>query len=383
MRKLINLILIFLIFSFCAPKQEKIDRIIEDGVEVIVNHLEPYQIKGEPFTFTLEEEFVIDSERDDLAELGINYMDEFDVDPKGHIYFYSGEQLLAFDNQGHFIQKISRRGQGPGEYLSAYPIRVTASGKVSIFDVQNAKFVFFNPDGTFHKEIKKTSTLFTYEAKFLDNGNFLFRERQNDKNKGIRIFHYALLDRDFKKIKDLNPSFWLEIPYYNPSRISLLRCSLKLEISDEKIYVGSNMNDDMEIEVYDFQGQLLRKVRKKSERIKIPKKYKEKTVERWKKSPAWEEYDLKSKHYFPDHFHPFKDFCVDEEGRIFVETYKEIEEPGKYMIYIFNPEGIFTGSTSLKEARIRKFKNSRMYCVYMKENGFQELRAYKIQWKFK
>jgi hypothetical protein len=62
--------LTFLVFSLCVPKQEKIERIIEDGIEVIVNHLEPCQIKGESITLTFKEEFLIDSEIENLADLG-------------------------------------------------------------------------------------------------------------------------------------------------------------------------------------------------------------------------------------------------------------------------------------------------------------------------
>ena len=54
MKKFIYLILILSIFHNCASKQEKVERVIKDGVEVIVNHLEPYQIKNEPITFMSE-----------------------------------------------------------------------------------------------------------------------------------------------------------------------------------------------------------------------------------------------------------------------------------------------------------------------------------------
>jgi hypothetical protein len=53
MKKHITLILILLIFSNCAQKQEKVEKIMEDGVEVVLNHLEPYKIKGEPIALTL------------------------------------------------------------------------------------------------------------------------------------------------------------------------------------------------------------------------------------------------------------------------------------------------------------------------------------------
>ena len=53
---------------------------MEDGVEVIVNHLEPYKIKGEPSTLHLEEKFTLDTERDEIAEIGLTDTQDFDVD---------------------------------------------------------------------------------------------------------------------------------------------------------------------------------------------------------------------------------------------------------------------------------------------------------------
>jgi len=69
MKKLIYLILVLTLFLFCGTKQEKVEKIMEDGVEVVLNHLEPYKIKGEPFTLHIEEEFTIDTEKDEIAEL--------------------------------------------------------------------------------------------------------------------------------------------------------------------------------------------------------------------------------------------------------------------------------------------------------------------------
>ena len=71
MRKLIYLLSILSILLCCQPKQDKVERYMEDGVEVIANHLEPYKIKGEPGSLHLEEEFIIDFEGDDIAEIGM------------------------------------------------------------------------------------------------------------------------------------------------------------------------------------------------------------------------------------------------------------------------------------------------------------------------
>ena len=381
MKKLINLILILFIFSYCAPKQKKVERTIEDGVEVIVNHLEPYQVKDEPTTFFLEEEFVIDTERKDFAELGIGTINTWDVNLDGDIYLASRGQIFKFDKRGNFDKTIGQKGQGPGDFQRIRELRITNSGELSFYDYENVKYLFFTPDGTFKEERKVTSNTFINWIIYLDNGNFMIRKRQNEPEKGIRKFHYALLDENFNKIGDLHPSYWIEIPYYQTDKFSLLPYTMSKEISMDKIFVSSNMREDLEIEVYNFQGDLLRKIRKESERLKISKEYKEEILKRWEKASAWEEWDLKRKHYFPDYFAPFKMFWVDDEERIFVEIYQEGEKPGEVILYIFNTEGIFVGTKSLKEARERRFKNNHMYCIYRKESGYDELVAYKMMWE--
>ncbi len=381
MKKLIYLALIISLFLFCGPKQRKVEKIMEDGVEIVLNQIEPYNIKGEPSTFILDEEFSIDTEAEDLAGLGIKGIDELDADLEGDIYFSTGEKIFKLDKTGKFTQTIGRKGQGPGEYQMASGLRITDSGQLSFYDAENAKFLFFNSDGTLKEEIKKTARIFTFLGIYLDNGNFLLRERHDDPKKGIRTFQYALLDKNFEKIKNLQPSFWIEIPYFQPSKISLLGYSMSHGISNDKIFVSSNAKEGLEIEVYNFQGDLLRKVRKETERLRVSNEYKERIINRWKSSPVWQEWDLKNKHYFPDFYPPFKEFWVDDEARILVETYEEGERPDEVLLQIFNPEGTFIGTKYLKEARTRKFKNNRLYCVYRKESGYEELVVYKMKWE--
>ena len=55
MKKLFFLILVLSLFLCCGAKQEKVEKIMEDGVEVVLNNIEPYRITGEPTTFNLEE----------------------------------------------------------------------------------------------------------------------------------------------------------------------------------------------------------------------------------------------------------------------------------------------------------------------------------------
>ena len=69
MKKGIYLVLVVSLLFCCGPKGEEIQKYMEDGAEVVVNHLEPYEIKGEPSALLLEEEFRIDPEKEEIAEL--------------------------------------------------------------------------------------------------------------------------------------------------------------------------------------------------------------------------------------------------------------------------------------------------------------------------
>ena len=67
---------------YCAHKQEKVDKIIEEGVKIVLNHIEPYQIPGEPTTSNIEEIFTIDTEYLSIARTGLTDISCFDVDSK-------------------------------------------------------------------------------------------------------------------------------------------------------------------------------------------------------------------------------------------------------------------------------------------------------------
>ncbi len=45
MKKLIYLALILFVFFYCKPEQDKVEKYMEDRVEIIINHIEPYIIE--------------------------------------------------------------------------------------------------------------------------------------------------------------------------------------------------------------------------------------------------------------------------------------------------------------------------------------------------
>ncbi|UCE41737.1 MAG: hypothetical protein JSV17_01715 [Candidatus Aminicenantes bacterium] len=115
MKKGVLIILFLSVYFYCGPKQRLVERYQQDGVEVVVNHMEPYAIKGAPTNLAIEEEFVIDTEQDNIADLGLTDIWGFSVDSKDDIYFFlsplaKGNVVYKFDREGHFVRSFAQKG---------------------------------------------------------------------------------------------------------------------------------------------------------------------------------------------------------------------------------------------------------------------------------
>src|SRR4030066_374405 len=120
MKKLSCYLLGIVLLVSCKAKESKVDRIYKDGVEVVLNHLEPYKLKDQPSHLDLEEEIRIDFEQEKYSGLGLKEPDFAEADSQGNIYVV--EQFPAtdfyvykFSPKGDFIKKFGPKGQGPGE----------------------------------------------------------------------------------------------------------------------------------------------------------------------------------------------------------------------------------------------------------------------------
>ena len=177
MKKLFLVIpLVFLLcFTFGCQRQEQVERFMEDGVEVIVNHLEPYRIEGEPVQLYLEEKLTIDTENEVIAEKGLTNILYFDVDADGNIYFSNDRPqenfFLKFDRNGNFVTAFGRKGQGPGELLEPMFLIINNQDEVLIMDEGKRKLFFFTKEGDYIKSIPQDAA--TVALFPLENGNYL------------------------------------------------------------------------------------------------------------------------------------------------------------------------------------------------------------------
>ena len=374
--------LILSLFFYCGPKQEKVEKYMEDSVEVVVNHIEPYKIKGEPSTFTLEEELTIDTEKDDIAETGLTDIWSFDVDSEGYIYLLNRRSnenfIFKFDREGNFVTSFGYKGQGPGELENSMYLRVIPLDEIITVD-PHRKLVVFNQDGSFKEQIE--FQVLYIEALPLENGNFLVKKRIRYPNSKYQEWSLVLLNTELEEIKELDrykrPNFTIGEELVYPLHGSV-HC-----ISGVQIYVG-NTEKGYEIWVYDFEGNLKRKIKKDYRPVEVPEEMKKEIMKQFGDPRAA---DLR--YSFRKHCLPFQYFFTDDEGHLFVMTYEKSEILGEYMYDVFNADGLFISRISLGNANFLmqwniKFataKNKRLYCLKEKENGYKELVAYKMRWE--
>jgi len=387
MKKTVFYLCAALVFSSCATESEMPEITMENGVEVVLNRLEPYTLEGEPSTFTLEKEFSIDTENEAIAQLGLTDIGtHFAIDSEANIYLTSYENaegmILKFDSRGNFVRSFLRKGQGPGElegrnYLSLNPA-VDRHDNIAFSDFGN-KLVVFDSDGNLIEERKTDSS--TVSTSPLPNGNFLsFISVMDGRSEFINQNPLCLLDSQFDKIKELDKQM---VP--NPivgKRLKGIYYILSWSVSDSLIFTGFQERG-YTISAYDFDGNLVRKIKKEWKPVTVPEEHKKKFMRDFS-APLFD--DIRSKIYFPDAMPPFHSFFADDKGRLFVMTYEKGENPGEILFDIFNPGGICIGRKGLKilhdESGVyAKMKNGRFYCLDEKESGYKELIVAKVIWE--
>lgn len=371
---------VFIIFVSCGPKQDKVEKYTEEGEEVIVNHLDPYKIKGKLISMNLKEELVIDMESVEIQETGLTDVDYFDIDSEGNIYIVNVEPkerlVFKFDRNGSFKSYFGRKGQGPGEIQFVLYFVIDNQDNIIISDHVNRKIVIYGLDGKFVKEIP-------YDLKFfsmfpLENSKYLFLQNVVDTASKSASKNLRICDSDYEKIKELDACHFTS-PFkgkgWNP-----LNPVYVWRVSSGNIYAG-NEQRNYEILMYDLEGNLLRKIKKEYTPVKFPNELKEKYIKA---------YGRARRLYFPEYRPPFQFGFADEKGHLFVMTYEKGENPKEYKYDIFNADSIFISRTNL--GNVGKpwifdvpldvmCKKELLYCVRQKESGYQELAVYKMKWE--
>jgi hypothetical protein len=370
------------LLATCGGRGPQVDKIIEDGVEVVLNHLEPYKLKGQPFHLGLEEEMRIDFEKDEYGGLGLKEPTYAEADRQGNIYViesYPDSEffIYKFSPKGEFLRKFGKKGQGPGELQWISALVVSQNGHIKISDMNASKLIEFDPDANFVKETKVHHAV--REVIPLENGYYLGRRNPKDSAEP-RGMYLCLFDAEFNELKKLDFIDMSDMATGKKTPGTIL--SFYWRAAGNRIYAG-NEQRGYEIWIYDLEGNLLRKIRKEYKPVPYPEEFRRQTEELAVRQPGLNLFARKD-------MLPLNSFFSDDEERLFVMTYEQGKSQDEYIHDVFNKDGVLIARAPLGKYGIlgralnplrATATNGRFYRLRFKENGYPELIVYRMVWE--
>jgi hypothetical protein len=388
MRRLLCLILGTGLLASCSGGRVDVDKTIEDGVEVVLNHKEPYRLPGEPSAVVLEKEFVIDAESPDLFKAGLTDIFRFGVATDGSIYIAQRPRkdvpvLFKFDKTGHLQDSFGRVGQGPGEIERCAYFGVIGRDEVYVLDAQGKKITTFAPSGELMKETHLPTSLIG--AIPLENGNFFTSRSEASGNEGQEEVAFDLLDRQFALLKVMH-SFKFPIQRMGAAKINAYLANPTGSYGLDRIHVGLP-GRDYEVLVFDLNGNLLRKIRKDYTPVMVTADFRNEALARLPQGSP-----VAGRLEFPNYKPSFQYMFADEIGRLFVATSEIDAASGQNVCDVFDASGVFICRAVVGYYDLLRTywegvtldivaRNGRFYVLHEKENGYKGLIVSKAIWR--
>lgn len=334
----------------------------ENGIIVVKNPKKPIYSEN---VFSLAEELSIGK-----AERGEEYIfsqiRSIAVDEKERIYVLDTKEahVKVFDKNGDYIKTMGKKGQGPGEMSLPFSICITTQNEMVVQDLDNRRIMFYSLDGNFIKSLSS--------AKIVIVGF-------NIDSSGNIIGIISISGPD-KQVIELQ-KFGSDLSYlYSFGSFSLPSRSSTFNPFMPELCWAVNKEDNVicgypenyEFKLFNPEGKVIRKVIKDYKPIKITQ---EEIEERKKRLPGPMKMDI------PQYHPAYQDLTIDEENRIFVQTWERSENEEGYYYDVFDSEGKFIAKIPLK-ARPQVFKKNKLYTIEEDEEGYQVVKRYKVTWKY-
>ncbi|MGD8539914.1 MAG: 6-bladed beta-propeller [Candidatus Aminicenantes bacterium] len=375
--KFIVFFMLVLTIIGCGRQQQQVEKRLEDGVEVIINHIDPYQIEGQSPSLRLEEVMTLDTEDPEVDAAGLVDINAFQVDSEGNIYCLSnrGENhfFFKFNREGKFVKAFGAKGQGPGEMEFPLLPRILPQNQLTVTDVLK-KLMIFDAEGKVVSETRIDPVFVIVNP--LENGNF------------VAFWKAGAEDAADKHFKE-------KVSLFNPEdeeirQLDVLHIAKKIYFLDPIFswHVGRNrtyhINEQRgyEILVYDSEGSLIQKILKQYDAVRLTADTKDALLEGMPDKPQ-----LLDTAIIPDYLPPVHAIFSDEEGRLYAVTFEAGERPGEYWCDVYTNEGVFFTRISLPVHFSRDsfpiyalVKNQHLYCVGEKENGYLQLKVFRMLW---
>ncbi|MFC2160733.1 6-bladed beta-propeller [Acidobacteriota bacterium] len=345
----------------CSQKETEWKGTIEekDGVIIVKNPKEPMYRED---ILNLEEDLTIKGISEN-QELIFAEVSSIAVDSCEEIFICDSKEgnIKKFNQNGELLKIIGKRGQGPGEFGDPGRICISNKNELVVVDYDRRRLLFFSNEGDYIGSIP-ARTMLLLSSTIDSKGNIISHTlRLSQSNPGYEIIKFD---------SNLNPLFIIgTMPYHNLRNFNPFMPSYAWAIAknDNIIYGYSNK---YELLVLDPNGKIIKKIYKEYDPVQVTELEKEEEI---KKAPSYTRFD------FPEIHSAFQSIKLDDEGRIYVKTWKEEELKKDYSFDIFDDTGRYIAEVYLKETP-HLFKNNKLYSVEEDEDGFHVIKRYKVTW---
>lgn len=340
-----------------------------DGVTLVKNPLEP--IYGED-VLELDEELII-GEAEGREEYMFSRVTSVAVDGLENIYVLDllEANIKVFDKDGKYLKTIGKKGQGPDEFQSPISIIITPQDEILVNDGRARQLKFFSLEGNQIRQISSAKHLGFMGPRVDSTGGIIAGVGSMGEDSFIRSIKkfteeleekFTLSTVEFSRFTDINP--------FSPRQYWVVNKS------DQIIWAFPNK---YEFHVVNPDGTLVKTIMKEYTPVPVTKEDKDK----WLKTIYGGEQNVPSdvKIAWNEHQCAFQHISIDEQDRIFIQTFETEDETGKHCYDVFDSEGKCI-TRLLLSSQPQVWKNGKLYTVEEDEDGFQYIKRYKVTWNY-
>ncbi len=340
----------------------------ENGVIVVRNPMEPVYSAG---AIVLEEELSIGDTLEGREEYIFSDIRHIAVDDKERIYILNSKEssIRVFDKKGQYLKTVGRQGQGPGELY--FPASIDVNRDVLFVNqTANRRMTFFSLEGELLRDLTTKGT-FASRARVDSQGNIIVEDLFWDEKE----LQAAYVHKKFDSHMNLKAEIVRQIdPYTKTGYVPFKPTPYFLIDRNDNIVYGYPDNN-YELQIFNPEGKMIKRILKDYEPIKIPERVIERTKERAEKSGQRYEFKID--------FRPaYQRFFLDDEGRIFVITWERAEDINVFFTDIFDSEGRFIAKSPLK-MKPYICKKQKLYSIEEDDDGYLSVKRYKINWNMR
>jgi hypothetical protein len=365
-------LLLILSGFFVAPfglLAQKIKIKTENGIPVVYNPKKPAPPPGTKTNLILEEELCIGDEEEEYLFAEESAYVSMAVDGDGNIYSVDPKlvEIRKFSLEGKLLKIFGKKGQGPEEMIRPFNIRVTAQNELMFTDRGNRRITFYSLDGEFLRFIPLLKWS-VGRTKIDSKGNVvadISRVYEDDKKQRKFVYEITRFNQEMEPVFtfisiDRTNEFNKRIYKYQSERYWQIT-------KEDNIIMG--YAEDYELHVISSDGEIIRKIKKEYNPVKVTKEEEDNVSPR-----------VKSMFTLATHHLGFDYYTVDEDGRIFARTWERTKDGEGRFYDVFDSEGRYIAKFATT-AFIKLWIKGKLYTAEETEDGFHVIKRYNVVWK--